>query len=119
MKYSKLSNASRSWRNQQGLLGAHSLAGVPEPSNRAVPDSFLNSFAAEPATAASTTAGAIATVLAEKAFVRRCKEKIGRLPRKVIGYKLRSLVRYSTEVWLKSNSMVSRQLSLATKLQYR
>lgn len=32
--------------------------GIPEPRSLAVADSFLNSFAAEPATA-STTAGAI------------------------------------------------------------
>ena len=30
---------------------------IPEPSNRAVPDSFLNSFFDEPTTAFSTAAG--------------------------------------------------------------
>ena len=39
---------------------------VPEPNNRAVADSFLNSFAADPALAAfSTTAGAMIAALVE------------------------------------------------------
>lgn len=57
MKDGELSDTSRTWTGQ--LQSAREVqTGTPEPRSLAVADSFLNSCAAEPATA-STTAGAI------------------------------------------------------------
>ena len=65
MKDGQFSNASRSCHRQ--LLEPFDLAeAVPEPNNRAVADSFLNSFAADPALATfATTAGAMIAALLE------------------------------------------------------
>lgn len=62
MEDGKLSDTSRTWTGQSWTL-CEVHTSIPEPRSLAVPDSFLNSFAAEPATAASTTAGAIRSKL--------------------------------------------------------